>query len=229
MAHKKEPPGRVGLEELRKEADLFDNPMTDKQRDILAAAERLFSSAGYTETPTAAIAREAGVTEKTLFKHFPTKADLFRRILFPILMRTFVPLQFAKVRNVVSQDYPTYAAMFTALARDRWRTAREMGTRMRFGLIQILSNDGIRRDMGHVFHENPWRDLVAAVKRMQETGRIRTDVPAETIARVQIAVIGGYAAFRAAVGEDYPIDEEREVELMAKVLADGIVPKPVPR
>ncbi len=38
-----------------------------------------------------------------------------------------VPLQFAKVRQVVTRDFDDYAALFTSLARDRWKLARELG------------------------------------------------------------------------------------------------------
>ena len=53
----------------------------DKKRDetrqrLLDAAVRLFAAQGYDHTTSAEIAHEAGVTERTLFRHFATKADL---------------------------------------------------------------------------------------------------------------------------------------------------------
>lgn len=73
----------IDLEAMARELDLYDRPLTEKQRNILDAAEELFANKGFAETPTAEIARKAGVTEKTLFKHFPTKLTLFKRVLFP--------------------------------------------------------------------------------------------------------------------------------------------------
>jgi AcrR family transcriptional regulator len=45
-------------------------------REILDSALRLFTEQGYDETPIAQIAREAGVSERTLFRYFGTKQDL---------------------------------------------------------------------------------------------------------------------------------------------------------
>lgn len=45
---------------------------------ILAVARERFAERGYRGTTTAELAEAAGVAEKTLFRHFPAKADLFR-------------------------------------------------------------------------------------------------------------------------------------------------------
>jgi AcrR family transcriptional regulator len=44
---------------------------------LLRAATELVAEQGYDATTTASIAARAGVTEVTLFRHFPTKASLF--------------------------------------------------------------------------------------------------------------------------------------------------------
>ncbi|MDR2996759.1 MAG: TetR/AcrR family transcriptional regulator [Microbacterium sp.] len=44
---------------------------------VLAAGARLFLENGYDRTSLARIAQEAGVSKATLFKQFPTKAELF--------------------------------------------------------------------------------------------------------------------------------------------------------
>jgi AcrR family transcriptional regulator len=47
------------------------------RKALLRAATELVAEQGYDATTTASIARRAGVTEVTLFRHFPTKASLF--------------------------------------------------------------------------------------------------------------------------------------------------------
>ena len=51
----------------------------DKRNAVLAAAERVFAAQGLS-APTALIAKEAGVSNGTLFVYFPTKADLLNQL-----------------------------------------------------------------------------------------------------------------------------------------------------
>lgn len=58
------------------------------ERRILSAASRLFARVGYHKVSTRAIAREAGVAEKTLYRRFGTKSALYNRVksrlVFPL-------------------------------------------------------------------------------------------------------------------------------------------------
>jgi len=67
---------------------LWDRTRQLASREILETALRLFTEQGYDETPIAQIAREAGVSQRTLFRYFGTKEDLlggnqerFRQVL----------------------------------------------------------------------------------------------------------------------------------------------------
>ncbi|MCC6463321.1 MAG: TetR/AcrR family transcriptional regulator [Saprospiraceae bacterium] len=54
--------------------------MTNKEQ-ILHTALRLFAEQGYDRTPTSQIAREAGVSEGLIFRHYGNKAGLLAAIL----------------------------------------------------------------------------------------------------------------------------------------------------
>jgi AcrR family transcriptional regulator len=45
---------------------------------ILAAAQKLFGERGFHGTTTKDLAEAAGVAEKTLFRHFPSKGAIFK-------------------------------------------------------------------------------------------------------------------------------------------------------
>ncbi|MFJ9082529.1 TetR/AcrR family transcriptional regulator [Streptomyces sp. NPDC102384] len=57
-------------------ATLWDRTRQLASKEILETALRLFTEQGYDETTTAQIAREAGVSQRTLFRYFGTKEDL---------------------------------------------------------------------------------------------------------------------------------------------------------
>jgi TetR/AcrR family transcriptional regulator len=52
-------------------------PAEERRAALLATACRLFSEGSYRGTTTADIAREAGVTEPVLYRHFDSKRDLY--------------------------------------------------------------------------------------------------------------------------------------------------------
>ena len=55
---------------------LWDRTRQLTTREVLQTALRLFTEQGYDETTIAQIAREAGVSQRTLFRYFGTKEDL---------------------------------------------------------------------------------------------------------------------------------------------------------
>lgn len=77
--------------------------MTDKQRRIIDTALDLFTHQGYANTATSQVAREAGVSEGLIFRHFGSKEGLLDAIvaqglseveqLAPRLLEESVPRQ----------------------------------------------------------------------------------------------------------------------------------------
>lgn len=59
----------------------------DKQKELLAAALRLFVEFGFHGTPTSKIAKEAGVANGTLFHYFKTKDELIVALYVDIKIR----------------------------------------------------------------------------------------------------------------------------------------------
>ncbi len=55
--------------------------MTEKQEKIVQAALRLFAENGYNATATSKVAKEAGVSEGLIFRHFGSKEGLLKAIM----------------------------------------------------------------------------------------------------------------------------------------------------
>jgi len=53
----------------------------DRRQQILRVAQELFARQGYQGTTTRQIAEQAGVTEALIFRHFPSKEDLYWTLL----------------------------------------------------------------------------------------------------------------------------------------------------
>ena len=81
-----------GLPKRRKRRSTVEN----RDRIIRAAANE-FESSGFTGATTAAIARNADVTEAQLFRYFVSKAELFRESVFKPLNRHFLDFQSSRL------------------------------------------------------------------------------------------------------------------------------------
>ena len=90
---------------------------SERREQILVVARECFSEHGYSGTTTAMIARETGVTEPVLYRHFASKLVLFHAILEETLHVSLS--HFAEITAglesgadkllAIVQDYPKFA------------------------------------------------------------------------------------------------------------------------
>jgi AcrR family transcriptional regulator len=80
----------------------------DTRMKILVAAEKLFSTKGYDGVPTKEIAIEAGITEMTLYNHFPKKELLYKSVVKERYIKTEINSVFANLTyNDLENDLKT--------------------------------------------------------------------------------------------------------------------------
>jgi TetR/AcrR family transcriptional regulator len=213
---------KLSLENLIKEQDLYDNPLTEKQKDILLAAEKLFSEFGYSDTPTAEIAKKAGVTERTLFKHFPAKADLFRRVMFPLILRFVVPTQIKHLKALIQNAGDNPEDIFKAILKDRLQLVSRYHGRMKFVVIELLKNDEMREQIFKIWHKELWSEVIQQIDVMQKEGKVRKDVKSSTIARTMVSMIFTYVFTSQLAPKQENHDEN--IDELAKIFVKGILP-----
>lgn len=99
---------------------------TENRRALLDAARRLFAEHGY-QVPLSAVAREAGVGQGTLYRHFPTRLDLAFAIfednyaeLERIASEDAAPERFLRLwRRIIEQTLESAAFVEVAVAARR--------------------------------------------------------------------------------------------------------------
>ena len=62
-------------------------PRDERRAQILLAAAHAFSHEGYVATSVEDVARQAGITKLIVYRHFESKADLYRAILDQVSVR----------------------------------------------------------------------------------------------------------------------------------------------
>ena len=114
---------RLSLRDLEHENKRFLAPASEKEQSILAAAVELLSERGIAGATTAEIARRAGVTERTLFRYFPSKSDLVRRVLFPLLLHAGLARGVGDIRGAAAPGGSGFPILVRGILRRALRSA----------------------------------------------------------------------------------------------------------
>ena len=99
----------------------------ERKASIISSAATLFAAKGFTGTKTKAIAEQAGVSEALLFKHFPSKNDLYAAIL---VKQSPIPGILAELKALA--DEQNDEKVFTHIAKTIVRKAPD------FQLMRLL-------------------------------------------------------------------------------------------
>ena len=91
------------LKELAASIKKSDKPTT-KQKKIIESAILIFSEKGYANASTAEIARHAGVSEGTIFKHYGTKENLLLSLIIPYLEDFFPSITGDRIHGLFRKD-----------------------------------------------------------------------------------------------------------------------------
>jgi AcrR family transcriptional regulator len=136
----------------------------ERREQILDAATRAFARAGYAATGLDDIAAEAELTRAMLYRHFDSKADLYRAVLDRACTRL------AEATGADDFDDDAIPALLRAAAADpdgfrllfRY-AAREPDFRELIDSITAASREVGRRNLARVIPEGPWLDWAASL------------------------------------------------------------------
>ncbi|MCB0404750.1 MAG: TetR/AcrR family transcriptional regulator [Bdellovibrionales bacterium] len=210
---------------LLREFELYENPPSQKQKSILEAAETLFSERGFDASSTKEIARRANTTERTLFKHFPSKRDLLRRVVFGVLAKTLLPMQIRQVRKFTKASYQSFQELIFAFGEDRVETGKTHGAKLKILVMELLQNEGFRAQFAKLWRRHIWSDFVKAVERFQKEGSLRNDVRPEALAQVSLLVIAGFVATRHLLKLGKVGGGDTDLQVLLEVLFEGLNPR----
>jgi TetR/AcrR family transcriptional regulator len=184
----------------------------DTVHRILSAAERLFAERGAAATRTAEIARAAGVTERTLFKHFPEKARLLERAAGAAMQA---------VAAACPDDSVAFAVWFETLLRARLAGAEAHPHALRLVLVELLTSSAARQRFAPVWKRELWSPLVRSIARFQARGELRADLEPEALARMVLSLALGYLLSRTLVAPGLAWDDAKEIGRLLEVLQRG--------
>lgn len=210
---------------LRGESARYERPSTDKEAAILQAATRLFGDKGFRGTRTADIAAAARVTERTLFRYFPSKDQLYRRVMFPAVLAAIMPRELTETGKLFATDAESFPEWHRRVLKLRIGAARAAAPQFRLVLATLMTDEALRKRVIEIWKKNLWQHAVDTVRRYQKRGKLRTDVRAEAMARAIISLNLGYIIARALLAPEASWDDDAEVEATVELLLRGAAKK----
>jgi AcrR family transcriptional regulator len=212
---------RITVRALRGEAARYEKPQTEREAAIIQAATRLFGERGYDATRTAQIASMAGVTERTLFRYFPTKKALYRRVMFPAILAAALPRELTLISRLFASDSESYSDWHRRILKMRIEVAKHAGPQFRLLIATLMTDEAVRRRVIALWKKNLWETAVAAIRRYQRRGQLRSDVRPEAIARAVISFNLGYIIVRALLAIDARWNDQAEIDATVELMMHG--------
>ena len=212
---------RMSARALRGESARYERPSTEREAAILQAATELFGAKGYRGARTAEIAALAGVTERTLFRYFPSKDRLYRRVMFPAVLAATMPRELTETGKLFASDSESFRDWHKRVLKLRTGAARAAAPQFRLMLATLMTDAALRARVIRIWKENLWQHALDTVGRYQKRKQLRTDLPAPAIARAIISLNLGYIVARALLAPDAAWDDDAEIEATVELLLRG--------
>lgn len=212
---------RITVRALRGEAARYEKPQTEREAAIIRAATRLFGEKGYDATRTAQIASSAGVTERTLFRYFPSKNALYRRVMLPAILAAALPRELTEVGRLFASDSESYSDWHRHILKMRIEVAQHAGPQFRLLIATLMTDEAVRRRVIKLWKENLWKTAVAAIHRYQRRGQLRSDLRPEAIARAVISLNLGYIIARALLAPEAKWNDQAEIDATVELMMHG--------
>src|SRR5215475_13849952 len=217
---------RISVRRLEQETRKFLAPATEKEKAIIDAALGLIGERGVDGATTAAIAERANVTEKTLFRYFPSKQDLVRRVLFPLLLQVGLMRNWEAFEALLRGTGSGFRDWYVALEADRFRTISRNPGLARTVLTELLLDADLRDAMETVWRQHIWLPMVESIESLQTKGAVRKDLDAEVLARAIHCLHVGYFMARYVFVPDRTWDDASQIDKMADILSLGSSARP---
>ena len=200
----------------RYNANIANGNLPQKQKDIIGAALELFSQKGYSSTTTLSIARKAGVSEKTLFKYYSCKKDLFREVFYEAAVN-FIGTMITDIFNVEGDIREKIYNLFML------KFAQDQHNPKFFKLFaqEMLVDNDLRKDVVNSLAIHWMPQIIDSVKNTFYPDE-NTYTNTTTLIISLYSNVVGYSIARTIVFPDADWDDEKHIQSMVDIMCYGI-------
>ncbi|KQS72719.1 hypothetical protein ASG39_02935 [Rhizobium sp. Leaf371] len=196
----------------------------DRRDQILDAAEHCFVSQGYRSTQMNDVVKACGMSKKTVYRSFGTKENLFVALIDRVMHEdiTLDMPEEDQAADVVIADVLSRLSAF--VLSDRQVSIARL----------VISESAHAPELAGAFHDNGLRcckeKLTDIIARLQATGRLNGDRPAD-LASLLVGAVIGESLVTALIRRPQPMtDREREgrIEHLLALVRPALMPDRAP-
>jgi hypothetical protein len=85
----------------------------------------------------------------------------------------------------------------------------------------MMTDESVRRRVIGIWEEKVRTPLIATIRRFQDRGQLRSDLPPDVLARAIISLNLGYIIARALIAPEAAWDDRAEIDATVEVLVRG--------
>ncbi|HET7541655.1 MAG TPA: helix-turn-helix domain-containing protein [Polyangiaceae bacterium] len=200
--------------------ETFTDPSSPPAR-IARAALELFAEHSYEGTTTKAIADRARTTERTLFKHFESKDQLFARTVFPAFLQAWTSTIAEPAANLLEARRGDFRKTLRALLVNRIAIAVEHPAIVIMMWRELLIRPAFRSAHRKVLARRGKPIVETFIARGKSSGQIR-ELPTEAILRAITAQLVGYLVMRLVLAPEQAWDTEADADQILALIMRGI-------
>jgi AcrR family transcriptional regulator len=205
--------------------DLKDeSQMTEKQKSILRASIKLFAEKGFHASSTSEIAKEAGVAEGTIFRHYKSKKDILLAVVAPVLVKFAAPFILKDLREIFKdQAKKPFTQIATELYRNRLDLVIANEKHIRILLQEAFFHDEIREALIATVFQDAKEMAHKLIEAKIVSGELRP-LPTAAVFRAVLSAMIGLVLFRQVLDPDNFSEQsdDEQIALTVDILMNGI-------
>ncbi len=197
----------------------YEEKLTEKQRNILVAAQKVFYEKGFHAGSTSEIAREANVAEGTIFRHYKNKKELLLSVVFPVLIKMAAPGILKDARKLLSNQEEPLEGILEKLIKNRLQVVKENWPRLKIAFIESQYHPEIKEAMEKYLANEGRMFLEAFLSARVESGEIKNK-NVQIMTRTVFSTLAGYIISRHFFEDEG--NEEEEIAVIVDILLHGL-------
>jgi len=193
----------------------FDHLSNATQQKILESAIKIFSKKGFSGSTTKEIAKEAGVSEATIFRYFETKKDLLFALISPIMVKSITELFYdihGKSVEEIIKNFFTQNSKAIEGNKDL----------LKIVLYEALFHQEVKEAMFEEIVKNRTRLLNKYLEEQKKDGVVK-DIDPKIATRALSGMLIGYIVWKYGFNDKdmVEMDEDKVFEDMVEIFLHG--------